>query len=241
MATAYGVFANGGYRVNPLLISRSPTSKGQVLHRDASRRCSTNRCARIDARNAFVMNSLLQEVTRSGTAAARAGARSSAPTSTARPAPPTTRSTPGSPASSRPGGGGLDGLRQRRASSATAKPAAAWPAGLDRLHGARAQGRAGRRSRRAPEGVVNVGGEWFYEEYAHGAGVEQPRASKTSRRRRRRPRKSARASSTCSGAERSAGRSGRSAAACPACALAQPTARRRTRAPSRCRSQRPST
>jgi penicillin-binding protein 1A len=23
----------------------------------------------------------------------------------------------------------------------------------------------------APEGVVNVGGEWYFEEYAHGAGV----------------------------------------------------------------------
>ena len=23
----------------------------------------------------------------------------------------------------------------------------------------------------APEGLINVGGEWFYEEYAHGAGV----------------------------------------------------------------------
>ena len=66
----------------------------------ASRRCSTSRCARIDARNAFMMTSLLQEVTRSGTAASGAGASSSAPTSTARPAPPTTRWTPGSPASS---------------------------------------------------------------------------------------------------------------------------------------------
>jgi penicillin-binding protein 1A len=29
MATAYSVFANGGYRVNPWLITRSPTRKAR--------------------------------------------------------------------------------------------------------------------------------------------------------------------------------------------------------------------
>ena len=31
MASAYSVFANGGYRVNPMLISRSPTARASVL------------------------------------------------------------------------------------------------------------------------------------------------------------------------------------------------------------------
>ena len=48
-------------------------------------------------------------------------------------------------------------------------------------HGA--QGRAGRRSRRRPRACVNVGGEWYYEEYARGAGVSQRRPARTSRRR----------------------------------------------------------
>lgn len=68
MATGYSVFANGGYRVNPVLITRITDSKGRVLQQtlpaviDESMRT-------IDARNAFVMNQLMGEVTRSGTAA----------------------------------------------------------------------------------------------------------------------------------------------------------------------------
>ncbi len=68
MATAYSVFANGGYRVPPMLISRITDSKGRVLQEtpppvlDESMRT-------LSARNAFVMDTLLQEITRSGTAA----------------------------------------------------------------------------------------------------------------------------------------------------------------------------
>ena len=68
MASAYSVFANGGYRVPPMLISRVTDSKGRVLQEspppvlDESMRT-------LSARNAFVMDTLLQEITRSGTAA----------------------------------------------------------------------------------------------------------------------------------------------------------------------------
>ncbi len=69
MATAYSVFANGGYLVQPHLLTRITDPKGKVLvdsppppQPDESQRA-------IAARNAFLMNSLLQEVTRSGTAA----------------------------------------------------------------------------------------------------------------------------------------------------------------------------
>jgi penicillin-binding protein 1A len=69
MATAYSVFANGGYRVNPHLINRITDYKDRLLVdspppeiNDASQRA-------IPQRNAFVMTSLMQEVTRSGTAA----------------------------------------------------------------------------------------------------------------------------------------------------------------------------
>ena len=44
-------------------------------------------------------------------------------------------------------------------------------AGLDRLH-ADARSRACRcRSRRRPKAWCNVGGEWYYDEYARGGGV----------------------------------------------------------------------
>jgi penicillin-binding protein 1A len=45
MATAYGVFATGGYRVNPMLISASPTRKGKVLHEEQPLSRWTSRCA----------------------------------------------------------------------------------------------------------------------------------------------------------------------------------------------------
>ena len=62
------MFANGGYRVNPLLISRITDTKGHVLN-EARAPALDESMRTIDARNAFVMTSLLQEVTRSGTAA----------------------------------------------------------------------------------------------------------------------------------------------------------------------------
>ncbi len=68
MASAYSVFANGGYRVNPVLISRVTDSKGKVLN-EMHIPVLNESLRVIDARNAFVMTSLLQEVTRSGTAA----------------------------------------------------------------------------------------------------------------------------------------------------------------------------
>jgi len=69
MATGYSVFANGGYLVSPHLINRITDYKDRLLVdspppeiNDASQRV-------IPQRNAFVMTSLMQEVTRSGTAA----------------------------------------------------------------------------------------------------------------------------------------------------------------------------
>ena len=68
MATAYGVFANGGYRVPPMLIARISDSKGKVLLQ-AQPPALDESLRAIDARNAFVMTQLLGEVTRVGTAA----------------------------------------------------------------------------------------------------------------------------------------------------------------------------
>ncbi len=68
MATAYAVFANGGYRLNPYLIQKVVDAKGKVLS-EINPPVLDDSLRTIDARNAFMMTSLLQEVTRSGTAA----------------------------------------------------------------------------------------------------------------------------------------------------------------------------
>lgn len=68
MAEGYAVFANGGHYLPSTLIQRVADDKGRVLYRAAEPGLSeANRT--LDERNAFVMSSLLQEVTRSGTAA----------------------------------------------------------------------------------------------------------------------------------------------------------------------------
>jgi penicillin-binding protein 1A len=69
MASAYSVFANGGYRVDPFLINKMVDSKGEVLFEAKPVRVGDGATRVLDARTAFVMDSLLQEVTKTGTAA----------------------------------------------------------------------------------------------------------------------------------------------------------------------------
>jgi penicillin-binding protein 1A len=68
MAGAYSVFANGGHLVQPQLIARVSDSQGRVLLEPAPVPLDSARRV-IDERNAFVMASMLNEVTRAGTAA----------------------------------------------------------------------------------------------------------------------------------------------------------------------------
>ncbi len=68
MADGYAVLATGGLRVNPVLITRITDARGQVIAQ-TPRSAPDERMRVIPARNAFVMSSLLQEITRSGTAA----------------------------------------------------------------------------------------------------------------------------------------------------------------------------
>lgn len=69
MASAYSIFANGGYRVDPYLISKMVDSKGTVLFEAKPAEAGVDATRVLDARTAFVMDSMLQEVTKSGTAA----------------------------------------------------------------------------------------------------------------------------------------------------------------------------
>ncbi len=68
MVTAYSVFANGGFRLPPQLIQRVIDQKGKVLLEARPAVADENQRS-LPARNAFVMGTLLQEVARSGTAA----------------------------------------------------------------------------------------------------------------------------------------------------------------------------
>ncbi|AXF19359.1 penicillin-binding protein [Burkholderia pyrrocinia] len=69
MAGAYSVFANGGYRVNPYLIAEVTDPNGAIVARAQPLIAEQNAPRAIDARNAYVMNSLLQSVAQRGTGA----------------------------------------------------------------------------------------------------------------------------------------------------------------------------
>jgi penicillin-binding protein 1A len=68
MAGAYAVFANGGYKVNPYLISKITDSAGTVLSEVQPDRAGMEANRVIDARNAFIMDNMLKDVVKYGTA-----------------------------------------------------------------------------------------------------------------------------------------------------------------------------
>nr|WP_151194656.1 penicillin-binding protein 1A [Candidatus Symbiobacter mobilis] len=169
MAVAYSVFANGGHLVQPWIIRAVTDHKGKVLSRVGP--VSLGEATRvIDERNAFVMNSLLQEVTRSGTAASaqamlrrpdlygKTGTTNDSmdawfagfhPTMTA-----VTWIGYDAPRNlgSRETGGGLS-----------------LPVWIEFM--AHALQNVPVVEMEAPEGIVYSGGEWFYEEYSRSTGV----------------------------------------------------------------------
>ncbi len=68
MASAYAVFANGGYRVNPYLISKITDAKGTTLSAAKPAIAGGEAERAIDPRNAFIMTSMLRDVVAYGTA-----------------------------------------------------------------------------------------------------------------------------------------------------------------------------
>jgi penicillin-binding protein 1A len=68
MAQGYAVFANGGYRVNPYLIDRIVDLKGSVVARAKPVRAGTENQRVMDPRHVYIMDSLLHEVIKTGTA-----------------------------------------------------------------------------------------------------------------------------------------------------------------------------
>ena len=169
MATAYAVFANGGYLIDPVLIEKVTDSKGRLI--SETRPAVLDESMRtLDARNAFMMNSLLQEVTLRGTAA-RAQATLKRPDLYGKTG--TTNDSMDAwfagyqhnvvavvwmgydnprKLGDRETGGGLSLPIWIDYMSTALKGVPVWQP-------------------TAPEGVVNVNGEWYYSEYAMGRGV----------------------------------------------------------------------
>ena len=169
LATGFAVFANGGYRVNPFLITRITDHTGRVLvESQPAGPSEANRA--IDARNAFITHTMLNEVVRSGTAAKASAALG------------------------RPDLGGKTGTTNDSMDAwfAGYQPtlvAAVWM-GYDTPRNLGARETGGGLSLpiwinymrtalkgvpvaepKPPEGVVRVGGDWYYEEYARGGGI----------------------------------------------------------------------
>ena len=169
MASAYGVFANGGYQINPYLISRITDSKGRTLNEAKLQTLDDNSRA-IDARNAFVMNSLLQEVTRSGTAA-RAQGTLKRPDIYGKTGTTNDSMDAWFAGYQRNVVGvvwiGYDNPRKlgdRETGGGLSLPV--WIDYMSQtLKGLPVQEPS------APEGLINLGGEWYYEEFTHGNGV----------------------------------------------------------------------
>ena len=169
MASAFSVFANGGYRVNPWLITRVTDHKGRVISENPPPDISDLPRA-IDARNAFVMNNLLQEVTRSGTAAR---AQATLKRTDLHGKTGTTNDSvdawfagyqPTLAAVTWIGYDKPRNLGSRETGGGLSLPV--WINFMERaLKGVPVM------EATVPPGVVNVGGEWFYEEYSRNAGV----------------------------------------------------------------------
>lgn len=67
MVTGYSVFANGGYLVQPYLIEKVTDADGNVLMQSHNAKVGDGAPRTLDARNAYVMNSLLHGVATRGT------------------------------------------------------------------------------------------------------------------------------------------------------------------------------
>ena len=169
MASGYSVFANGGYRVNPLLITRITDNKGRVLQEtrppviDESMRV-------IEARNAFVMTQLLGEVARSGTAAKVYGTFKRldlyGKTGT------TNDSLDAWFAGYQPNLAAVVWIgydTPRKLGDRETGGGLALPVWIEYM--TQALKRLPEMQLPVPEGLVQQGGDWMFEEFGHGAGV----------------------------------------------------------------------
>jgi penicillin-binding protein 1A len=169
MAAAYSVFANGGHRVDPYLIAKITDQRGQVLLETTPKALDQTQQV-IEPRNAFIMDSMLQGVARQGTAAAaqrilkrpdiygKTGTTNDSIDAWFAGFQPTITAitwvgydTPHSLGDHETGGGlGLPIWIRFMQYALKGVPVTEYT---------------------APTGVVNVGGEWYYDEYARNGGI----------------------------------------------------------------------
>jgi penicillin-binding protein 1A len=69
MARAYSVFASGGYRLEPYIVQKVVDDRGNLLAQAQPAKAGDESLRVIDPRNAYIMDSLMHDVVRSGTAA----------------------------------------------------------------------------------------------------------------------------------------------------------------------------
>ena len=169
MASAYSVFANGGYRVNPYLITKITDQQGRTLVQTQAPVLDESMRA-IEPRNAFMMSSLLQEVTRSGTAARAQAALKRVDlygkTGTTNDSIDTwfVGYQPTLTAAVWMGYDKPRKLGDRETGGGLSLPI--WITFMET-----ALKNTPMTEVPVPAGVVNVGGEWYYDEFARGAGV----------------------------------------------------------------------
>jgi len=169
LVVGYSVFANGGYRVSPYLVTRITDHRDKVLV-DKEPPLLNETIRAISSRNAFIMDNLLQEVARSGTAASaqkllkrpdiygKTGTTNDSLDAWFAGFQPTMAAvswigydTPRSLGDKETGGGlSLPIWINFMESAIKGVPVSEYP---------------------APSGVVNVGSEWYFDDYAPGRGV----------------------------------------------------------------------
>jgi penicillin-binding protein 1A len=179
LAQAYAVFANGGHRVAPVLIERIVDAQGKLLFEAPPAPPLNDNTRVVPARNVFMVNTLLSDVTLRGTAA-------SAKATLRRPdlygKTGTTNDAvdawfagfgPGAVAVAWMGYDEPQSLGERESGGGLALPI--WIEAMTRLlRGVPVQALV------APGGIVSVGNDWRYAEYAEGGfvprvGINEPR------------------------------------------------------------------
>lgn len=171
MAGAYSVFANGGYRVNPYLIQRVVDSRGNVLSETRPQRAGQDAVRVLDARSAFIADTMLRDVVRSGTAYSarqRLGRNDLAgKTGTTNDAVDAWFAgyTPKLVAIAWMGYDQPKSLGVRETGGGLALPI--WIGYM----GKALKGTPEAPDRQPPEGVIMAGGDWAFEENAGGSGV----------------------------------------------------------------------
>ncbi|HRD98177.1 MAG TPA: PBP1A family penicillin-binding protein [Rubrivivax sp.] len=183
LAQAYAVFANGGHRVTPVLIERIVDAQGKLLFEAPPAPPLNDDTRVVPARNVFMVNTLLSDVTLRGTAA-------SAKATLRRPdlygKTGTTNDAvdawfagfgPGAVAVAWMGYDEPRSLGERESGGGLALPI--WIEAMTRLlRGVPVQALV------APGGIVSVGNDWRYAEYAEGGfvprvGINEPRPGPT--------------------------------------------------------------